>query len=97
MRREFGDLQNLFAWDLDNIYIIGNTYLGRLKQNSSSVNILSLEAVHTLSPVSTTQTYTCTPEHNEYIRVTSLEQLSVRSLVVGKQGQRSMKTAIKMF
>ena len=25
MQREFGDLQNLFAWDLDNIYIIGNT------------------------------------------------------------------------
>ena len=35
--------------------------------NSPSVNILSLKAAHTLSPFSTTQTYTCTFEHNEYM------------------------------
>jgi hypothetical protein len=62
MQREFGDLQNLFAWDLDNMYLYYRKYigrlretkvtyssLGRLKQNSQSVNILSLEAAHTFS------------------------------------------------
>ena len=48
-------------------YLYYRKYIGRLKQNSPSVNILSLEAAHTLSPFSTTQTYTCTPEHNEYM------------------------------
>ena len=35
----------------------------------------------------------CTPAVNQ-VRVTSLEQLSV---VVNQEGQRSMKTAVKMF
>ena len=31
------------------------------------------------------------------LRVTSLEELGVAGLVVNKQGQRSMKTAMKLF